>query len=265
MVQHFIFHITYVIYVWLVVYCFNGLILKYSFLTIADVLTSKRNWEEKLELVTKGLWCRSCSPSATVTKTFLMKFCYLHFTLYTSSAYFSTTLNDLEIHRHVLNDSAQSFGVFNPAPPKKKTILEFSTRLLRVFGPRPNIAICFVTAVLFMAVSSVVFLFVVLLGSHGVLCHCGQWRSRHAGRLHKINILTGQTRHQLLTRCALSKEELVGHSGQHGTDQRPDPVNLQVGKRGTQKVTRKYCVFYIFVDFISDKSDRQKKLLKWIK
>lgn len=233
---------------WLVVYCFNGLILKFSFLTVADVLSSKRNWEEKLELVTKGLWCRSCSPSATVTKNFLMKFCYLHFTLYTSSAYFSTTLNDLEIHRHVLNDSAQSFCVFNPKK-KKNTILEFSTRLLRVFGPRPNIAICFVTAVPFMAVSSVVFLFVVLLGSRGVLCHCGQWRSRHAGRLHKINILTGQTRHQLLTRRALSKEELVGHSGQHGTDQRPDPVNLQVGKRGTQKITHKY----IFVDFISDR------------
>lgn len=83
----------------------------------------------------------------------------------------------------------------------------------------------------FMPVPSVVFLFVGLLGSHGVLCDRGQRWSGHAGRLHDLDILTGQTRHQLLAWCTASKEELVGHSSQHATDHWSEPINLKVGER----------------------------------
>lgn len=80
--------------------------------------------------------------------------------------------------------------------------------------------------------SSVVVLFVGLLGPHGVLVlrDCGQRRSRHAGRLHNLDVLTCQTRHQLLTRRTARKEELVGHSCQYGTEHGPDPVHLKAGK-----------------------------------
>lgn len=83
----------------------------------------------------------------------------------------------------------------------------------------------------FMAVSSVVFLFIVLLGSGGVLRHRGERRSRHAGCLHKINVLASQTRHQFLTRCTFSKEKLVGHAGHHCTNHWPNPVNLEENRR----------------------------------
>lgn len=88
--------------------------------------------------------------------------------------------------------------------------LQFASRL-----------VCFSTAV-----SSVV-LFIVQLGSRGVRCDGGKRRCRHAGCLHKINVLTGQTRHQFLTGCTFSKEKLVRHSGQQSADYRPDPINLQ--------------------------------------
>lgn len=83
----------------------------------------------------------------------------------------------------------------------------------------------------FMPVPSVVFLFVGLLGSHGVLCDCGQRRSGHAGRLHDLDILAGQTRHQLLAWRTARKEELVGHSSQYATDHWSEPINLKVGER----------------------------------
>lgn len=82
-----------------------------------------------------------------------------------------------------------------------------------------------------MPVPSVVFLFVGLLGSHGVLCDRGQRRSGHAGRLHDLDILAGQTRHQLLAWRTACKEELVGHSSQYATNHWSEPINLKVGER----------------------------------
>lgn len=79
-------------------------------------------------------------------------------------------------------------------------------------------------------VSSVVFLLAGLLGSHGILRDCRQRRSGHACRLHDLDVLTGQTGHQLLTRGAACKEEVMGHPCQYGAEHRPDPVNLQVDK-----------------------------------
>lgn len=82
----------------------------------------------------------------------------------------------------------------------------------------------------FMLASSVVVSFVGLLGSHGVLRDRGQRRASHAGRLHNLDVSTGQTRHQLLARRTASEEEIVGHPGQYSTDDRPKPVDLK-GRR----------------------------------
>lgn len=93
---------------------------------------------------------------------------------------------------------------------------------------------CFNThmcVVVFMLASSVVFSFVGLLGPHGVLRDRGQRRASHAGRLHNLDVPTGQTRHQLLARCATSEEEIVGHSGQNSTNNRPEPIDLKAGGR----------------------------------
>lgn len=79
--------------------------------------------------------------------------------------------------------------------------------------------------------SSVVFSFVGLLGSHGVLRDRGQRRASHAGRLHDLDVPTGQTRHQLLARRTASEEEIVGHSGQYSTHNRPEPIDLKAGGR----------------------------------
>lgn len=80
--------------------------------------------------------------------------------------------------------------------------------------------------------SSVVVLFAGLLGSHGVLGHGGQGRSRHAGGLHDLDVLAGEARHQLLARRAASEEEVVGDAGQDRSDHRPEPVNLEGGRGG---------------------------------
>lgn len=95
-----------------------------------------------------------------------------------------------------------------------------------------------------MAASSVVFRFIVRLGSRGVLRDRGERRSRHAGCLHKINILTRQTRHQFLTRCTFSKEKLVRHSGQHGANHWPDPINLQEDT-GRPNIAVELCVLQL--------------------
>lgn len=52
--------------------------------------------------------------------------------------------------------------------------------------------------------------FVALLVSHGALCDGGQGRSRHAGRLHNLNVLTGQTSHKLLSGRTGGENKLVG-------------------------------------------------------
>lgn len=75
--------------------------------------------------------------------------------------------------------------------------------------------------------TSVVVLFAGLLGSHGVLGHSGQRRSRHAGCLHDLDVLAGETRHQLLARRTAGEEEVVGHAGQDRSGHRPEPVNLE--------------------------------------
>lgn len=75
--------------------------------------------------------------------------------------------------------------------------------------------------------SSVVVLFAGLLGPHGVLGDGGQRRSRHAGRLHDLDVLAGETSHQLLARRAAGEEEVVGHAGQYCPDHRTEPVNLE--------------------------------------
>jgi len=59
--------------------------------------------------------------------------------------------------------------------------------------------------------------FVALLVSHGALCDGGQGRSRHAGRLHNLNVLTGQTSHQFLSGRTGGKNKLVGQSSQDCT------------------------------------------------
>lgn len=79
-----------------------------------------------------------------------------------------------------------------------------------------------------------VFSVVGLFGSDGVLCDCGQRRSRDAGRLNNLDVLTDQTCHKLLARGAACKEELMGHSGQYGAHHRAKPINLHVGK--TEKI-----------------------------
>ena len=67
-----------------------------------------------------------------------------------------------------------------------------------------------------------------LLGPVGILRDGGEGGAGHAGRLHHVDVLTGQTRHQLLAGGAVGKEELVGHAGQHAARHRPDPVHLNV-------------------------------------
>lgn len=84
---------------------------------------------------------------------------------------------------------------------------------------------------------SVAVLFAGLLGSGGVLGDGGQGRSRHAGRLHHLNVLAGETSHQLLARGAAGEEEVVGHAGQDGPGHRAEPVHLQVGGWGGQDVS----------------------------
>lgn len=89
-----------------------------------------------------------------------------------------------------------------------------------------------------MLASSVVFSFVGLLASHGVLRDRGQRRASHAGRLHDLDVPTGQTRQQLLARRVASEEEIVGHSGQYSTDNRPEPIDLKAGGRAELKPLR---------------------------
>lgn len=74
---------------------------------------------------------------------------------------------------------------------------------------------------------SVALLFVGLLGSGGVLRDRGQRRSGHAGRLQDLDVLTGQTRHQLLAGGAACEQELVGEGSQNPTRHRPDPEHLR--------------------------------------
>lgn len=106
----------------------------------------------------------------------------------------------------------------------------FSVSLV-LTGVKPDLHVWCTCFCAFLSPPSVVFLFVGLLGSHGILCDRGQWRPGHAGCLHNLDILTGQTCHQLLAWRAARKEKLMGYSSQYSTEHWPDPVNLKGGKR----------------------------------
>lgn len=93
--------------------------------------------------------------------------------------------------------------------------------------------------------SSVVVLFAGLLGSRGVLGHGGQGRSRHAGCLHDLDVLAGETRHQLLARRAAGEEEVVGDAGQDGSDHRPEPVNLEA-EEGRADPSHRLVMFWCY-------------------